>query len=41
MAAPYGKTKLIRKRKTRQAGKESKRARRRYGSTPSLDKLLK
>lgn len=40
MAAPYRKTKKIRKRKVRTQGKEGKRLRRAHGSTPSLKKLL-
>lgn len=40
MAAPYRKTKKIRKRKDRTMGKTRKRALRASGSTPSLDKVL-
>jgi len=40
MAAPSRKTKKIRKRKHRKAGKDRKRKLRIHGSTQSLDKLL-
>lgn len=40
MAAPYRKTKKIRKRKARTSGKSRKRDLRSSGSTPSLDKVL-
>jgi|JI10StandDraft_1071094.scaffolds.fasta_scaffold213512_4 hypothetical protein len=40
MAAPYRKTKKIRKRKARTSGKTRKRALRSSGSTPSLEKVL-
>lgn len=40
MAAPYRKTKKIRKRKARTSGKTRKRALRSSGSTPSLDTVL-
>ncbi len=40
MAAPYRKTKKIRKRKARTSGKGRKRALRSSGSTPSLEKVL-
>ena len=40
MAAPYRKTKKIRKRKHRRYGKERKRVLRNQGTTPSLDTIL-
>lgn len=40
MAAPYRKTKKIRKRKKRNAGKDRKRLLRSQGSTPSLESIL-
>lgn len=40
MAAPYRKTKKIRKRKSRTEGKSRKRALRAKGSTPSLETIL-
>ena len=40
MAAPYRKTKKIRKRKSRRAGKDRKRVLRNQGSTPSLEDIL-
>jgi hypothetical protein len=40
MAAPYRKTKKIRKRKARTSGKSRKRTLRAHGSTPSLEKIL-
>ncbi|MCB0271971.1 MAG: hypothetical protein KDD46_03025 [Bdellovibrionales bacterium] len=40
MAAPYRKTKKIRKRKHRRCGKERKRVLRNQGTTPSLDTIL-
>lgn len=40
MAAPYRKTKKIRKRKARTRGVTRKRELRSKGSTPSLDQIL-
>lgn len=40
MASPYRKTKKIRKRKDRRAGKDRKRELRSKGTTPSLDSIL-